>query len=438
MNLIEFIPLAETLVNELSEQIEYDEINLIEAEKRILDFIYKIGHIILEKVIFKIKEPTTENKILLGEKEAVFRDMQNLRFKNRFGKEILRKRRAYKIKGVKGGYYPLDKKLGLDVCAGFSPLMTYLLSFFGSCDAYKPAAKKLSNAIGFTVSDTGVQKNTEHTGKRIEHDPIRAIPVKKQNEGCELMIVEIDGTMSPQIHEKEGVFGRESMKQPTEYKECNVITIEKRNNDDIIDRWFGAHYGPRIGFNEYVRKTGIKMGQLKAKDIVFIADGAKHNWEVQITNFPDSIPILDFYHATEHLSLFCETFRNQLEGKDMYKIWYKMLYDGETVQVICEMKDALLKKISNRSEAQKHINYFDNNKHRMNYYVYRQRGFPIGSGLVEGACKYVVGKRFKGNGMRWKKEDNEAVLDVRLAVLNNTLDNSFIPKQNYFKRASGF
>jgi len=41
------------------------------------------------------------------------------------------------------------------------------------------------------------------------------------------MIVEIDGTTSPQIKEIEGITARESLKQPTEYKECNVVVIEK-------------------------------------------------------------------------------------------------------------------------------------------------------------------------------------------------------------------
>ena len=70
-------------------------------------------------------------------------------------------------------------------------------------------------------------------------------------------------------------------------------------------RWYGAHYGKRDTFCEYARKTGLKMGQLKAAEIVFIADGAKHNWEIQINNFPDAIPILDFYPACEHLANFC-------------------------------------------------------------------------------------------------------------------------------------
>ena len=72
----------------------------------------------------------------------------------------------------------------------------------------------------------------------------------------------------------------------------------------------------------------------------------------------------------------------------------------------------------------------------MKYDEYRERGNPIGNGIVEGQCKLVVCKRFKGNGMRWKKKDNEAVLDDRLAVLNNTLDESFVLNPRKFRFVS--
>ncbi len=113
-----------------------------------------------------------------------------------------------------------------------------------------------------------------------------------------------------------------------------------------------------------------------------------------------------------------------------------MLYKGDVFQVLEEMKISRDTEVKNRDEAQKHINYFENNKWRMQYHKYRARGYPIGSGVVEGQCKLVVGKRFKGNGMRWKRDDNEAVLDARLAVLNNTLDDYFIPKLREFRFAS--
>ncbi len=47
--------------------------------------------------------------------------------------------------------------------------------------------------------------------------------------------------------------------------------------------------------------------------------------------------------------------------------------------------------------------YFTNNVHRMEYPEYQARGWQIGSGVVESACKTVVGQRLKGAGMRWSE-----------------------------------
>ena len=104
---------------------------------------------------------------------------------------------------------------------------------------------------------------------------------------------------------------------------------------------------------------------------------------------------------------------------------------GDTLQLLHEMKERR-KNLSNGDEGQKHINYFLNNVDRMAYDTYRAMGFPIGSGLVEGSCKLVVGKRFKGNGMRWKLDDNKAVLKTRLAELNDELEAVFTKKSRKY------
>ena len=57
---------------------------------------------------------------------------------------------------------------------------------------------------------------------------------------CELMVVEVDGTISPQILEKQGLVGRESLKQPTDWKECNAVVIQKMRGREEIDHWTGA------------------------------------------------------------------------------------------------------------------------------------------------------------------------------------------------------
>jgi len=63
----------------------------------------------------------------------------------------------------------------------------------------------------------------------------------------------------------------------------------------------------------------------------------------------------------------------------------------------------------------------------MNYHQYRAENLPMGSGNVEGSCKYVVGKRFRGSGMRWKKADNEKVLRARMAKINGNLESHYHP-----------
>ena len=67
-------------------------------------------------------------------------------------------------------------------------------------------------------------------------------------------------------------------------------------------------------FEEYVRRAGLRMGQLLAEREVFIADGLPMNWEIQKTNFSGAVTILDFYHASEHLGKFCGLFKDEKRG----------------------------------------------------------------------------------------------------------------------------
>jgi hypothetical protein len=427
---------AEKLVNVLVQMIDSQEGDFLSAEEEILTFVNKLGSLLEQEVLDRLQEPTQENRIVVEGNKAVYKGKRPLVFINRFGEKVRRERRTYA--NGEGMYYPLDERLGLNRCCGYSPLMSYILALFGSQSPYEQSAEQLSEVLGFSVSATAVQRNTEKTGERIPIHPLRIIGDEQQNTPCELMLVEVDGTLSPQIYEEAGITGRESLKQPTEYKECNVVVIEKyKKKDDAyrrIDRWTGARYGKRELFDHYLHQAGMKMGQMSAEEVVFIADGAKHNWEMQITNFPGACAILDFYHAMEHLDQFCSLLPDEKRAKHYYTRWKKMVYDGDVYQFIAELKRAL-DSVADRDKAQKEINYFQNNLERMVYDVYRSKGFPIGSGLVEGSCKYVVGKRFKGSGMRWKKADNEAVLRVRLAAINQRLYEEFKPKPRHL---SGF
>ena len=437
---MEVLRMAPELVKELGQSVDGGTMDLMENDERIQGYLNTLGTAMSQAVVEQVSEPTVENRLYVEGAEVVYEKNSPLSFISRWGQRVSVSRRRYKYVDpkVKGGWCPLDEKLGLDRCRGFAPSLSYLMTVFAVTDPFDESSGLLSEALGFKLSATAVQSNTEEVGRRLEEDPYKIIDKRRRRKPCGLMVVEVDGTTSPQISKKEGVEGRASLKLPTEYKECNVLTIQKyRAGGQLIDSWVGARYGPRVIFNEYVRRAGLAMGQEAAQQLLFIADGAKNNWQIRADNFPEAVEILDFFHAAEHLGEFCGLFKDSEKGKRQYQRWRQMLLDGEVIQVISEMVTAL-PQLSDSEQGAKHTNYYQANKERMRYDEYHRRGQPIGSGKVEGSCKYVIGKRFKRNGMRWKKPDNEAVLEGRLAKLNGTLKSNFSaqPRQWAFRPAA--
>ncbi len=65
------------------------------------------------------------------------------------------------------------------------------------------------------------------------------------------------------------------------------------------------------------------------------------------------------------------------------------------------------------------IRYYGTNRDRMHSDHYRKRGLPVGSGVVESACKQIDGSRFKGAGRHWSKIGANAVLAIKCCFRNN-------------------
>ena len=126
MKIEEMVLRGGEIVNELAEAIENRGIGLKEVEERILEYVNQIGALMVQEVVDRVREPCVENRVYVDGQEAVYDKSRNLRFRNRFGGQTVRRRRCYKFLHKRGGYYPLDELLGMDKCGGFSPLMTFL------------------------------------------------------------------------------------------------------------------------------------------------------------------------------------------------------------------------------------------------------------------------------------------------------------------------
>ena len=71
-----------------------------------------------------------------------------------------------------------------------------------------------------------------------------------------------------------------------------------------------------------------------------------------------------------------------------------------------------------REPVQQAVAYMDNNREFMRYDEYLAKGYPIGSGVVEGACRHLVKDRLELAGMHWSKPGAQAVLELRAVDTN--------------------
>ena len=132
---------------------------------------------------------------------------------------------------------------------------------------------------------------------------------------------------------------------------------------------------------------------------------------------------MDLWHVMEYLWKGAHVFHR--EGSTAAESWVgqrlEMLLAGKVGYVIGSLKQMTTKhtlKGQDRKAIQALITYFHNNRAHMRYDEYLAAGYPIGSGVAEGACRHLVKDRMERTGMRWTVEGAQAILDLRSTYLN--------------------
>lgn len=163
---------------------------------------------------------------------------------------------------------------------------------------------------------------------------------------------------------------------------------------------------------------------------VMLHDGGRNIWTYCEGNplYKNCLSLLDFYHATEHLSLASEAIfgKKSTKAKDWYKKWRSKLKQQEDgvsglIQSIKYYESSVCGK-NRKSDLAKELTFFRRNAARMNYKSFLDAGFPIGSGPVEAACKTIVKQRMCKSGQRWSLEGAQHVLHLRAIVKSGRWD----------------
>ena len=136
--------------------------------------------------------------------------------------------------------------------------------------------------------------------------------------------------------------------------------------------------------------------------------------------------VVDYYHASERLTVIADCLKFG-KAKQERSSWLadirKRLKEkgghGRVMRSIAAMRRKRGIKSGKKDEFNKAIGYLNNQKRYMNYFAMKQQRFPIGSGVVESACKQVVSERMKLSGMRWKHPGAQAVMTLRCIKLSN-------------------
>ena len=75
-----------------------------------------------------------------------------------------------------------------------------------------------------------------------------------------------------------------------------------------------------------------------------------------------------------------------------------------------------------REKLDKICGYFEANQDRMHYDQYLAEGYPIATGVIEGACRHLVKDRMERAGMRWSLEGAQTMLDLRSIHISGQWD----------------
>ena len=164
----------------------------------------------------------------------------------------------------------------------------------------------------------------------------------------------------------------------------------------------------------------------------FISDGAEWLSELQQEHFPQATAIVDFWHASEYIWKVARGFYG--EGTPKAKAWadgrIKLLRKGKQQKLKRSLSHLRAKNQDERETLAGTRRYFRNHGHKMDYPKYESLGYHIGSGVIEGACKHVIGDRMKRSGMRWSRPGAENLLKLRAAHLNNEWDQVLLSQLN--------
>jgi len=327
----------------------------------------------------------------------------------------------YYCRHCQWGHYPLDEQL--QIPAGqFAPGVQEEVSRLAAEMPFERAAETFTALKGVSISAREVGRIAEARGAALG---------RQRSLQDELLL---KGAQKPQVEESPGEGARgvaldaamahfrdgwHEVKVGVAFR-AHPEAEDQETHVRAAEQHYLTHIGKMEELGNKLYAEAVRQGyHAERETMVCLGDGAVTNWEQFAEHFDPRVEVLDWYHATEHLwaagnGLYGE---KSAEAKSWVEAREAELWSGNVAAVLRNLQAAAN---GTRGEAaQAEIHYFSCNQERMRYDQYRAQEYPVGSGVVESACKQLVTSRLCGAGMWWSQPGAQAILNLRAALLSH-------------------
>ena len=334
----------------------------------------------------------------------------------------------------------LSSRLGL--IEGFTPMAAKVALLAVTELVPEKAAELLGQMSGMSPSKSTLDRLPKKLSARWEAE--REDLEKALLDGVQIpptaagVAISLDGVMGPMKggaraqKRRETAARGEVPRGPAGYREFGVGTVT------FCDELGASISSVRMARRPEENKATLK-GMLRATvhnvlardptlKVVKIADGSEDNWTFLSALCPDGIEVLDYWHAAQHLhSALADVYGDGAVKtmKRFERLRFALKEETDGVEIVIRALAYLARKHPKSEHVRKTLAYFRKNRRRMKYKDVVGQGLPIGSGVVEAACKTLVTQRLKRSGMAWSEEGAQAILTPRAWAQSKMFDEAW-------------
>ena len=245
-------------------------------------------------------------------------------------------------------------------------------------------------------------------------------------DGTTTIAVSIDGVYAPmedfEVTKRRAQAADEGRmtKGPLGYREIGCATVsfcdDKGEPLGVIRMARSPEYKKKTLKEILAAEVSTIMHSRPELRLLKLADAVVDNWTFLSEKLPPGEELIDFFHAADHVHQAIAqvygdaTLETQFRSSKLCNL---LRDDPQGVDKVIRAIKHLVSKHPRKHLVRRSLVYFRTNRTRMRYAELSAKGFPIGSGVVEAACKTLVTQRLKLSGMRWSAAGAQAILTPR-------------------------